>query len=328
MIMLVGLGMALVPHHASTVAVQVDAITGALLVACGAMLLFVACLILAFCVLYRKGTARNREIDHRGERKLEWAWAFATLGVFLALFAWGAVVYFKMHAPPRGATEITVVGKQWMWKFQHANGKRELDELHVPVGVPIVLTMTSQDVIHSLFVPEFRLKQDVLPGRYSRLWFEATRVGEYHLFCAQYCGTLHAGMTGKVIVMSQSDYQRWLDSGTPAEAGAGRATTASRGARLFTRLGCISCHGVNPGVSAPNLAGVFGRPVGLSDGATIVADENYLRESILNPKAKITLGYQPIMPSFAGVISEEEVLDLIAYLKSLKGTPPGASDGN
>jgi cytochrome c oxidase subunit 2 len=321
-------GIALVPHHASTVALQVDAITVALIVACGAMLLFIVCLILSFCVLYRKGTERNRTIDTRGENKLEWAWALATLGVFLALFGWGAVVYFKMHAPPAGATEISVVAKQWMWKFQHANGKRELDELHVPVNVPVVLTMTSQDVIHSFFVPEFRVKQDVLPGRYSRLWFEATRVGEYHLFCAQYCGTLHAGMTGRVVVMSQADYARWLESGAPAEAGAGRATMASRGGRLFTRLGCISCHGTNAGVTAPTLAGIFGQPVGLSDGTTVAADENYLRESILNPRAKITLGYQPVMPPFAGVISEEEVLDLIAYLKSLKGTPTGASDGS
>jgi cytochrome c oxidase subunit 2 len=233
-----------------------------------------------------------------------------------------------MHSPPPGAIEVTAVAKQWMWKFQHPNGRRELDELHVPVGKPVLLTLTSQDVIHSFFVPEFRVKQDVLPGRYTRVWFEATRPGDYHLFCTQYCGLDHARMRGQVHVLTPEDYERWLQGGEPADgarfgrAGGPALSMAARGGRLFTRLGCVSCHGLNPGVQAPSLYGVYGSQVALSNGDTVLADENYLRESILNPRAKIVMGYPAVMPSFAGVIQEEDVLDLIAYLKSLQGTPP------
>jgi cytochrome c oxidase subunit 2 len=307
----------LFPREASTIASQVDDITLGLLLLCGGILLLVAGLITTFGILYREGSTHNRKIEKRGQSRLEWGWTVATFVLFLGIFSWAAVIYFKMHTPPPGASEILVVGKQWMWKFQHPSGKRELDELHVPVGVPILLTMTSEDVIHSLYVPEFRIKQDVLPGRYSRLWFEANRIGEYRLFCTQYCGTMHAGMQGHVIVMPQSEYAHWLQTGI-----AGTADMPARGRQLFTRLGCISCHGTNPGVSAPSLYGIFGQTVALSDGTQVIADENYIRESILNPNAKIVQGYQPIMPSFAGVIGEEEVLDLIAYVKVLKGTPP------
>ena len=312
---------ALVPHQASTMARQVDAITLSLLLLCGMILALVIGLILTFGILYRKGSPRSREIQKQGQRTLEWSWTLITFFIFIGLFTWAAVVFFRMHVPPPGSSEITAVGKQWMWKFQHPNGRRELDELHVPIGVPILLTMTSEDVIHSLFIPEFRIKQDVLPGRYSRLWFEANRKGEYHLFCTQYCGTLHAGMRGRVIVMSQNDYQQWLQTGI-SEGPTATLSMASRGGRLFTRLGCMSCHGVNPGLRAPSLDGLFGKPVGLSDGTTVIADENYLRESILNPKAKIVQGYEPVMPSYAGLISEEDVLDLIAYVKSLNGGSP------
>ena len=308
-----------IPHEASTIAGQVDGLTSVLLILCGFIVVLVSGLIIVFGVLYRKGSPRSRKIDESGYEWIEWGWTIATFFIFLGLFGWAALLFFKMHFPPVGASEIRVVGKQWMWKFQHPNGKRELNELHIPVNIPILLTMTSEDVIHSFFVPEFRVKQDVLPGRYSRLWFEATRLGEYHLFCTQYCGTLHAGMRGKVKVVSQSEYQRWLQSGVPS--GTLMSNVASKGQSLYTRLGCMSCHGVNPGVRAPSLHGIFGKPVNLSDGTSVLVDENYIRESILNPKAKMVQGYESIMPSYAGLVSEEDILDLIAYLKSLQSTP-------
>jgi cytochrome c oxidase subunit 2 len=305
-----------VPEQASTIAARVDEVTLALLVLSGAVLLVVFGLIAAFGILYRKDSPRSRQGGNAGNLLLEWGWTLVTFGLFIGIFVWAAVLYFDMHLPPRDSSEISVVGKQWMWKFQHPNGKREINELHIPVGKPIVLNMTSEDVIHSLFVPDFRIKQDVLPGRYTRTWFEAKRIGEYHLFCSQYCGTMHAGMRGRVVVMSQPDYQRWLQAGSSLQP------MTSRGSRLFTQRGCVSCHGgENPGIRAPALGGIFGTEVGLSDGKTVFADENYLRESIIDPRAKIVMGYTPIMPSYAGQLSEEELLDLIAYVKSLKGTP-------
>jgi cytochrome c oxidase subunit 2 len=236
----------------------------------------------------------------------------ATLSCFLVFFGWGAYVYLRTHEAPRDALEVTVVAKQWMWKFEHPDGHRELDELHVPVGKPVLLTMTSQDVIHSLFVPDFRIKQDVLPGRYTRVWFEATTPGEYDLFCTQYCGTSHAGMSAKVVALPPSEYQAWLQSGIARVA----STGSDRGRKLYERMACVSCHGGGSQVRAPSLGGVFAKPVHLSDGQEVVADENYLRESILNPQAKIVAGYDPLMPSFAGMLSEDDVLDLIAYLKA------------
>lgn len=310
------------PKQASTVAHHVDYITLGLLILSTLIILLVFGLILFFSIRYRKGTPYSREIKMTGSRKLEWGWTFLTFFAFLGLFVWAAVIFFNMHVPPSGAAEIMVVGKQWMWKFQHPDGKREINELHIPVGEPILLVMTSQDVIHSFFVPDFRIKQDVLPGRYSRIWFQATRPGEYYLFCTQYCGTMHAGMRGKVIAMQPKDYQLWLQTGISATSLTGEPMSmASRGSLLFTRLGCISCHGVNPGVKAPSLYGLFGKTVSLSDGTQVIADENYIRESILYPEAKIVQGYPPIMSSFQGVVSEEDLLDLIAYIKALGGTP-------
>jgi cytochrome c oxidase subunit 2 len=320
---------ALFPQAASTMAPEVDALTLALLLATGIMLLMVFLMIAFFGIRYREGSPHSRTIVWGGKHKLEWSWTFATFGAFIGLFVWGAVLYFQEHLPPAGATEITVIGKQWMWKFQHPSGRRELNELHIPVGEPILLTLTSQDVIHSFFVPAFRIKQDVLPDRYVHTWFQATRPGTYHLFCTQYCGTMHAEMRGKIIVMAQQDYQKWLQTGVSAgvsnTAPRGMISMAERGRELFTRLGCISCHGkapnVQPGVRAPDLNGLFGKQVALSDGSTVLADENYIRESIINPQAKITMGYQIIMPSFAKTTSEDDLLDLIAYIKSLRGTP-------
>ena len=315
---------ALTPEVASTVAPHIDALMGALLLICVLILVIVFGLIFFFSIRYRKGSPHSRVISEKGQEILEWGWTSASLIIFMGIFIWSSLIYFKLHVAPSGSTEISVVGKQWMWKFQHPEGKREINELHIPVGVPILLKMTSQDVIHSFFVPAFRIKQDVLPGRYTEVWFEATKTGEFHLFCAQYCGTAHADMIGRIVAMSKDSYQRWLETGLGGRVGASFEVMASRGTRLFTRLGCISCHNEQPGAKAPTLYGLYGSTVGLSDGTSVVADENYLRESILNPNAKIVQGYPAIMPSFTGAVSEEDLFDLIAYIKSLKGSPPSA----
>jgi cytochrome c oxidase subunit 2 len=308
----------LFPKSASTLAPQVDAVTITLLISTGFMFFAVFALIAFFGIRYRKGSPHTRKIFWGGKHALEWGWTYATFAIFIGIFLWAAYIYFEQHNPPAGATEITVVGKQWMWKIQHPEGIRELNELHVPIGQPILLTLTSQDVIHSFFVPAFRIKQDVLPDRYVHLWFQATEPGTYHLFCTQYCGTFHSEMRGKIIAMTPQDYQHWLENGLESK---GAIAMASRGQGVFNRYGCVHCHGASAAVKAPPLNGVFGSNVMLSDGTKDFADENYIRESILNPRAKITAGYENIMPPFKGALSDEEVLDLIAYIKSLRGTP-------
>jgi cytochrome c oxidase subunit 2 len=229
----------------------------------------------------------------------------------MEMYAWGATLFLAAYTPPGDSLEVDVVGKQWMWKFQHLSGPREINELHVPVGRPVKLLMTSQDVIHSLFVPAFRVKQDVLPGRYSALWFEATKPGTYHLFCAEYCGTQHSGMVGWVTAMEPAQFQQWL-------AGAPEGSPAAGGAKLFQELGCITCHRGDAQARCPELGGLFGRTVTLATGQAVTADEGYLRESILDPSAKITAGFQNIMPTYRGLVTEEGVLELIAYIKSLQ----------
>jgi cytochrome c oxidase subunit 2 len=275
--------------------------------------------ILIFSYWYRRENRVNRRIDYSGVWKLEAAWALIPLVIAMLLFAYSAAFYFRQRHPPETAREIHVIGKQWMWKLQHPEGKREINSLHLPVGVPVKLLMTSQDVIHSFFIPSFRLKQDVLPGQYTTLWFTATKPGRYRLFCAEYCGTDHSRMTGWVTVMPAPDYQRWLATGEPQEG------PALAGARLFRNLGCSGCH-VNsavarPVVHAPDLTGLFGSPVPLEGGKIIIADERYLRDSILLPNSEITQGYQPIMPTYQGKISEGDIMALIAYLKSLSQSP-------
>jgi cytochrome c oxidase subunit 2 len=220
-----------------------------------------------------------------------------------------------MRVPPKNAMEIYVVGKQWMWKIQHPEGNREINELHVPVGRPVKLIMTSQDVIHSFYIPAFRIKQDVLPGRYSEQWFEATTPGEYHLFCAEYCGTSHSGMIGKVIVMEPADYEKWLMS-----ASATGIAMAANGAELFERYGCRTCHRQDSGQRGPALDGLFGKQVKLAGGQTIVADQEYIRESILNPSAKMVEGYAPLMPTYKNQLTHEQVNQLIEYVRSLSPT--------
>jgi cytochrome c oxidase subunit 2 len=250
---------------------------------------------------------------------MEITWTLVPLAIFLTMFAWAASLYYEHAAPPGDAMEIYVVGKQWMWTLQHAGGRRELDELHVPLGRPVKLVMTSQDVIHDFSLPVFRIKQDVLPGRYTTLWFTATRQGDYHLFCSQYCGTDHSRMVGRVVVMAPAAFAEWLASGS------GSPTMAAQGAALFRQYGCSGCHGANASVHAPKLEGLFGRAVQLSDGSTVMADERYVHDSVMLPGKEITAGYAPIMPSFQGQIGEDELQDIIEYVKSLKAAPPGAT---
>jgi len=233
------------------------------------------------------------------------------------MFVGGAVLYFHMRTPPRDAAEVYVVAKQWMWKLQHTEGQREINELHVPVGRDTKLIMTSQDVIHSFYVPAFRVKMDVVPGRYTTMWFRPTKAGTYHLFCAQYCGTMHSGMIGEVVVMEPADYQAWMSGGPVA------GSLAENGQALFQQLGCSTCHRFDVQGRGPNLTGIFGKPVQLEDGRTVIADEDYVRESIVNSQAKIVSGFKPIMPIFQGQISEEQLNALVAYVKSLSQTPAG-----
>ena len=229
----------------------------------------------------------------------------------MIFFAWGSLIYFQEARPPKGAMEVYVVGKQWMWKFEHETGQREINQLHIPLDRDVKMVMSSQDVIHDFFVPAFRVKADVLPGRFTEIWFHTTKTGTYHLFCSQYCGTDHSGMIGQVIVMEPTAFQAWLNEGGAT------GSLASNGQQLFQQLGCATCHRFDTQGRGPNLAGLFGKPVLLEDGRTVTADENYLRESILNPGAKIVSGFKPIMPSFQGQVSEESLMALVAYIKSL-----------
>ena len=307
------------PERASSMAGQVDAIYIFLLVVCGMVALLVFTCLLYFAARYRsRAGVEAEQID--GSTPLELTWSIIPLCVFMVFFAWGALVFFKQRTPPRDATEVYVVAKQWMWKLEHAEGQREINELHVPVGRDVKLIMTSQDVIHSFYIPAFRMKQDVLPGRYTVAWFRATKPGTYHLFCAEYCGTQHSGMIGSIVVMEPAQYEAWM-SGGPV------GPLSATGEKIFAELGCSTCHRSDAQGRGPNLQGVFGKPVQLEDGRTVVADENYVRECILDPGAKRVKGFQPIMPTFQGLVSEEQVNALVAYVKSLSTTkaPAGTS---
>ncbi len=327
----------LFPEQASTFAGPIDTLYGALV---GLSLLFGGVLpfiILFLMVRYHRSQKVDRSNQIHGSIVLELTWTIIPLILVLGVFFWGAFLYVQIRAAPAQALEVYVIGKQWMWHAQHANGKRENNELHVPIGRPVRLIMTSQDVIHSFYIPAFRVKQDVLPGRYTTLWFEATQAGEYHLFCAEYCGTEHARMGGRVVVMSVADYERWLT--TPGEVilpdgsqGAAITTPAPAlgdpmalaGEQLFTSLGCASCHRDDGAGVGPRLTNLYGAQEQLADGTSVLADENYLRESILNSGAKIVAGYENVMPIYSGQLSDDQVNQLLAYLKSLSTNPDPA----
>ncbi len=305
------------PTRASTGAGGVDALYIFLVLLSAMMSATIFIMIVVFAVRYRRRQGVHAE-PIEGSTPLEIIWSVIPLGIFMVIFAWGAVIYFKERTPPRGATEVYVVAKQWMWKLQHEEGPREINELHVPVGRDVKMVLTSQDVIHSFFVPAFRVKQDVLPGRYTTLWFHPTRPGTYHLFCAEYCGSQHSGMIGQVVVLDPAQYQAWLSGGGAT------GSMAANGQTLFQQLGCSTCHRSDTQGRGPDLIGFFGKSVQLEDGRTVIADENYVRESILSPAAKVVSGFKPIMPVFQGLVGEEQLTALIAYVKSLNPGPPGA----
>jgi cytochrome c oxidase subunit 2 len=299
------------PDQASTIARGIDQLYFFLT---GITLFFTAIIFVTIFYLsikYRRRSPEERPKAIEGSLALELTWSVIPALLTVVIFVWSASIYFRNARPPRGSTEIFAVGKQWMWQLQHPEGPREINELHVPVNVPIKVTMTSEDVIHDFFIPAFRVKKDVLPGRYTSIWFQGTKVGSYRFFCAQYCGAEHAAMIGWVYVMSPADYAQWLSGNTPREP------MEVRGARLFSQLGCATCHVADGSGRGPSLVNVFGKPVQLADGRTVIADEAYMRGCILTPFKQLIAGYPPLMPTFQGQVSEEQILQLIAYFKSL-----------
>jgi cytochrome c oxidase subunit II len=321
-----------VPPQASSFASEVDLIT---LVVTGLSLLFaipVALLIIYFAVKYRRTAAVERlDSVYEGRHKssiwaLEIGWIVIPLFLSLGIFTWGARLYVHMYQMPRDGLDIYVVGKQWMWKFQHPTGQTQINVLHVPVGYPVRLTMISEDVIHSFYVPAFRTKKDVLPGEYTTMWFEATQAGEYHIFCAEYCGTGHAPMYGTVVALEPQQYQQWISQTAPGSGTGvipeditplGAATMADAGEQLFVSLGCRTCHQMDGSGAGPSLLGVFGSERVLQNGQVVIADIQYIRRSILDPNSQIVAGYEPIMPTYAGQLDEERLLMLIEYIRSL-----------
>jgi len=300
----------LFPEQASTIAPQTDALFIMLTIVCGLVSVMIFTAIFVLAIVYRRRPDNELAQEEEAPKGLELAWIIIPFIFFMATFVWGSWLYFELARVPDNALDIYATGKQWMWKFQHPSGQREINTLHVPVGRPIRVTMASEDVIHSLFFPYFRTKADVLPNRYRTLWFQATKTGRFHIFCAEYCGTLHSGMIGWVEVMEPTDYQKWLAGGT-------EGSLASQGEKLFQKYACNTCHTTDATGRGPALLGLYGSTVTLSDDKTVVADDNYIRESILNPQAKIVKGFGPIMPTFQGQVNEEDLLKLLAYIKSL-----------
>jgi cytochrome c oxidase subunit 2 len=314
----------LFPDQASTFAGNVDSLYAYLVAVTAFFSLLIAVLIVVFAVKYRRTSEDFIPGPVHGGIALEIIWSVIPLGLSLIMFAWGAQIFFTESKPPADSMEIYVTGKQWMWKLQHMEGVREMNELHIPVGRNIKLTLTSEDVIHDFYVPAFRTKSDVVPGRYSTEWFKATKPGKYHIFCAEYCGTRHSNMIGWVYVMEPKDYEAWLSGGGTT------GTLSQKGEALFQQLGCVNCHLTDGTGRCPNLVGIFGKPQHTNLGV-VVADAAYVRESILNPSAKIVDGYQNIMPTFQGIVSEEGVQQLIEYVKSIGptgGNSPAATPGS
>lgn len=313
------------PEQASTFAWQVDYLYFYLLAISVFFTVGIVAAVLYFVVAYREKEAFATPKEIHGSVALEAVWSFIPFVISMTVFLGGAIVYYNQYRPPAEAMEIYVVGKQWMWKMQHSTGQREINELHIPVNTNVKLTMTTEDVLHDFFVPAFRTKIDVIPGRYTTLWFNATKPGKYHIFCAEYCGLNHSGMGGYVYVMEQRDFDNWLSGNVSGQ------TPVEAGKELFeTKLGCASCHQGGRDQRGAVLEGIFGKEVKLTNGQTRIADEMYIRESILNPGGEIVEGYQPIMPTFKGQVTEEQLVSLIAYIKSLSGvtTAPGAPTTN
>jgi cytochrome c oxidase subunit II len=301
---------ALIPPEASKIAPQMDALLFFMVLVSLIGLTIVVLLVVSFSILYNK-KRHPVAVQVEGSTLLEATWTIIPLGLFLVMFVWGALIYFRVFTPPANSMNIYVVGKQWMWKAEHPGGQHEINALHVPTGRAVQVTLISQDVFHSFSIPAFRVKREAIPGRYTTVWFEATVPGTYHLFCTQYCGTNHSQMTGDIVVMTPEDFRKWLVSSTSG------MSLAQNGERLFASLSCAACHNARPDARGPNLAGVYGAKLPLASGGTVIADDAYLREAILNPSQHVTQGYAPIMPTYQGQISEEGVIALLEYIKNL-----------
>ena len=300
----------LFPEQASNFSVQVDALYLFILGITIFFTMLVFLLVVIFGVKYRRD---KHPVPHQieGSVPLEIFWTAVPLGLAMVIFAWGAILFMQQMRPPRGALGVYGIGKQWMWKFQHPGGQREINQLHVPVGRPVRVTLISQDVLHGFYVPAFRTQMEAIPGRYTTAWFEPSKPGTYHLFCTEYCGTKHNGMVGEVVAMEPDDYQHWLRS-----TGA-FGSLATEGQKVFARMGCVTCHRGDTQARGPNLFNLYGSQVRLQNAPGVIADEAYIRESILNPSAKIVYGYQNIMPTFQGQLNEEELIEIVEYVKSL-----------
>ena len=312
-------GIPLFPQQGSTLAADVDALYFFITAVTAFVAILVTIVVIYFAAKYSTNDPLKVGARIHGSIPLELAWSIIPFLVTIVIFVWSANVFFDLQRPPDQTLEIYATGKRWMWKFQHLDGQNEINELHVPAGRPVKITFTSEDVLHSLFFPAFRTKADAIPGRYSTVWFTPTLVGEHHIFCAEYCGTNHSGMVGKVIVMDQTAYEAWLTGNVSG------ASLAARGERLFSDLACNTCHLSDGRGRGPSLANKFGAAERLANGATVAIDEAYVRESILTPQSKLVDGYQPLMPTFQGLVSEENVMALVEYVKSLRAQSTAVS---
>jgi cytochrome c oxidase subunit 2 len=302
----------LFPDQASTMSGQVDALYLFLVCISVFFASLIALMLIYFAIKFRRRSESETPEPTHQSLMLEITWTVIPFIIAMSVFVWSSSIYFSLNRPPAGSMDIYGVGKQWMWKFQHATGQREINELHVPVGRPVRMTLASEDVLHAFYVPAFRVKSDVVPGRYRVTWFEATQAGKYHLFCAEYCGTKHAGMGGWVYVMEPAAFQAWLSGGTTG------GSPVDAGQKLFADLSCNTCHKDTKEGRGPVLAGIVGTETHMQSGEVVKVDETYIRESIVNPQARIVQGYQGIMPTYQGQISEEGLMNLIAYIKSLE----------
>jgi cytochrome c oxidase subunit 2 len=301
---------ALFPREASTIAPYMDELYFFLLAMTVVGILLVGAILFTFSLRYRR-SVHPVATQIEGSTLLEATWTIIPLAIFLICFVWGALLYFRIYNPPVNSMNIYIVGKQWMWKAEHPGGQHEINALHVPIGQPVQLTMISQDVFHSFSIPDFRIKREVIPGRYSTVWFEATTPGEYHLFCTQYCGTNHSVMIGTITALSAADYKKWTEESTSG------MSLAQNGERLFASMGCNACHSGSAAARGPNLAGVYGSTLQLTNGSQVQVNDAYLRDAILNPSQHVTAGFTPIMPTYQGQISEDGLIDLVEYLKNL-----------
>lgn len=305
----------LFPDQASTFAWQVDGLYFYLIIVSIAFIIPIVAAVVYFGIKYRETEKFATPPEMHGSIALETIWSIIPFVISMTIFLGGAWVYFQQYHMPENTMDVYVVGKQWMWKIQHPTGQREINELHVPVGTKVKLTMTTEDVLHDFFIPAFRTKADVVPGRYTYMWFEATKPGKYHLFCAEYCGLNHSGMGGYVYVMEQRDFDNWLAGNVSDQ------TPVQAGQDLFVnKLGCASCHAGGADQRGAKLEGIYGKEAKLNNGQTVVRDDEYIRNSILNPAGQIVEGYQPIMPTFKGQVTEEQLTHLVAYIKSLSGS--------